>query len=71
MSKQYPVTFVTKDDIRHHCADTPEKALLINEIDEETIVKIASAMEEEYVNQLFWDSLETAVQKYVFDKEIK
>jgi hypothetical protein len=60
-SREFPITSITRNDLVQ--AGFPKK--LVEQIDDETMKKIASAMEDTYCDHGYWEDLQMCVHHTV------
>ena len=55
MDKSFKVAGITRSDLEANGFD-------VSEVDDETMERIASFMHDDYLNQLYWSSMEAAAE---------
>lgn len=60
--KFYVVTSTCKDDMREVLKDKPKMLKLIDQLNDDQMKWIARKLEDDYVNQLYWSSLQIIVE---------
>jgi len=58
-AKSYPITGVSKKDLKHQFRGNKKALKKIEELDDADMQRLAEKMADDYLEQLYWQSLET------------